>query len=145
MRLLQAGRSVTVSGSEIGPKIVAIMRRLGSEDLSQSQVMSAIENWRNGKLDKESKTADDIAECMKVFAGFGKTLGLAVDAAEHLFKQRGTITLTTGHKAKGLEFDVVYHLDSWLCRGDDQDLNLKYVITTRARKELYEIDSVRIK
>jgi len=145
MRLLQSGRSVTVSGSDIGPKIVAIMRRLGSEDLSQAGVLSAIENWRNAKLDKESKTADDIAECMKVFAGFGKTLGLAIDHAEHLFKQRGTITLTTGHKAKGLEFDVVYHLDSWLCKGDDQDLNLKYVITTRARRELYEIDSVRIK
>jgi ATP-dependent exoDNAse (exonuclease V) beta subunit len=82
---------------------------------------------------------------MKVFAGFGKTLGLAIDHAEHLFAQRGTITLTTGHKAKGLEFDVVYHLDPWLCRDDDQDLNLKYVITTRARRELYEIDSVRIK
>lgn len=145
MRLLQTGRSVAVTGSEIGPKIVAIMRRLGSGDLSTQGVMSAIENWRSAKLDRESKTANDIAECMKVFAGFGKTLGLAIDHAEHLFKQRGTITLTTGHKAKGLEFDVVYHLDSWLCKGDDQDLNLKYVITTRARRELYEIDSVRIK
>jgi|SRR5882672_919798 len=145
MRLLQHGRSVTVAGSDVGPKIIAIMRRLGSEDLSMAGVLSAIENWRNAKLDRESKTADDIAECMKVFAGFGKTLGLAIDHAEHLFKQRGTITLTTGHKAKGLEFDVVYHLDRWLCRGDDQDKNLAYVITTRARRELYEIDSVRIK
>jgi superfamily I DNA/RNA helicase len=145
MRLLQAGRSVTVSGSEIGPKIIAIMRRLGSEDMPLAGVVSAIENWRNQKLDRENKTANDIAECMKVFAGFGKTLGLAIDHAEHLFAQRGTITLTTGHKAKGLEFDVVYHLDPWLCRDDDQDLNLKYVITTRARRELYEIDSVRIK
>jgi superfamily I DNA/RNA helicase len=145
MRLLQSGRSVTISGSEVGPKIIAIMRRLGSEDLSQKGVLSSIENWRNGKMDKESKTANDIADCMKVFAGFGKTLGLAIDHAEHLFKQRGTITLTTGHKAKGLEFDTVYHLDPWLCRGDDQDLNLRYVITTRAMRNLYEIDSARIR
>ena len=145
MRLLQNGRSVSVAGSDVGPKIIAIMRRLGSTDLSQGQVLSAVENWRAQRAEKENKTSEDIAECMKVFAGFGKTLGLAIDHAEHLFKQCGTITFTTGHKAKGLEFDVVYHLDSWLCRGDDQDLNLKYVITTRARRELYEIDSVRIK
>lgn len=145
MRLLQNGRSVSVAGSDVGPKIVAIMRRLGSEDLPTAGVLSAIENWRAQKVEKENKTANDIADCMAVFAKFGKTLGLAIDHAEHLFKQRGTITLTTGHKAKGLEFDIVYHLDSWLCRGDDQDLNLKYVITTRARKELYEIDSIRIK
>jgi len=145
MRLLQNGRSVSISGSDVGPKIIAIMRRLGSEDMPMSGVVSAIENWRNAKLDRESKTAEDIAECMKVFAGFGKTLGLAIDHAEHLFAQRGTITLTTGHKAKGLEFDVVYHLDPWLCKDDDQDLNLRYVITTRARRELYEIDSVRIR
>src|SRR5882762_6367328 len=145
MRMLQSGRSVTVAGSEVGPKIIAIMRRLGSEEMPIHGVVSAIENWRSGKLDRESKTADDIAECMKVFAGFGKTLGLAIDHAEHLFAQRGTITLTTGHKAKGLEFDVVYHLDPWLCKDDDQDLNLRYVITTRARRELYEIDSVRIR
>jgi superfamily I DNA/RNA helicase len=146
MQLLQAGRSVAIAGSEIGPKIISIMRRLGSEDMSAAQVMSAIENWRSAKKDRESKTADDIAECMKVFAGFGKTLSLAVAHAEHLFKQRGTITLTTGHKAKGLEFNTVYHLDPWLCRmDDDQDKNLKYVITTRAKQSLYEIDSERIR
>jgi DNA helicase IV len=143
---LQAGRSVTIAGSEIGPKIISIMRRLGSEDMSMAQVMSAIENWRNAKLDRESKTANDIAECMKVFAGFGKTLFLAIAHAEKLFAQRGTIILTTGHKAKGLEFDTVYHLDPWLCRmDDDQDKNLKYVITTRAKQSLYEIDSERIR
>jgi superfamily I DNA/RNA helicase len=113
--------------------------------MSTAQVLSAIENWRNAKLDRESKTADDIAECMKVFATFGKTLSLAIAHAEDLFKQRGTITLTTGHKAKGLEWETVYHLDPWLCKGDDQDKNLRYVITTRAMKNLYEIDSVRIR
>jgi F-box protein 18 (helicase) len=145
MRLLQAGRSVSVAGSDIGPKIIAIMRRLGSEDMSMAQTLSAIENWRNAKLDRESKTAEDIAECMKVFAGFGKTLSLAIAHAEHLFKQQGTISLTTGHKSKGLEWNTVYHLDPWLCSNEDQDKNLRYVITTRARENLFEIDSVRIK
>lgn len=145
MRLLQSGRSVTVAGSDIGPKIVGIMRRLGPEEMPLHRVVSAIEDWRNEKLDKESKTANDIADCMKVFAGFGSTLSLAIAHAEHLFKQRGTITLTTGHKAKGLEWDTVYHLDPWLCSDEDQDQNLRYVITTRAQTNLFEIDSTRIR
>lgn len=145
VRLLQARRSVSVAGSEIGPKIVGIMRRLGPENMSMSQVVSAIERWRNDKLDKENKSANDIADCMKVFAGMGATLSLAIANAEHLFKQRGTIELTTGHKSKGLEWNTVYHLDPWLCSNEDQDQNLRYVITTRARVNLFEIESVRIK
>jgi ATP-dependent exoDNAse (exonuclease V) beta subunit len=82
---------------------------------------------------------------MVVFAEHGQTLGQAIAYVEHLFSQKGTIRLMTGHKAKGLEFETVYHLDSWLCRDDEQDQNLRYVITTRSADRLYHIDSERIK
>jgi superfamily I DNA/RNA helicase len=62
-----------------------------------------------------------------------------------MFDQQGAIKLLTGHKAKGGEWPIVYHLDPWLCRDDEQDLNLRYVITTRSQQELYEIDSRGIK
>lgn len=61
----------------------------------------------------------------------------------------------SGHKAKGLEFDTVFFLDSFLIpskyslraaeAGDDaalsQEKNLEYVIVTRAKKELLFINS----
>jgi ATP-dependent exoDNAse (exonuclease V) beta subunit len=51
----------------------------------------------------------------------------------------------TGHKAKGLEFDVVYHLDRHLIRlGEEQEDNLRYVIDTRAKDELYYITSAGV-
>jgi ATP-dependent exoDNAse (exonuclease V) beta subunit len=82
---------------------------------------------------------------MRVFATFGETLDQAIAYAEHLFKQQGSIRLLTGHKAKGLEWDIVYHLDPWLIKdNDDQELNLRYVIGTRAKQESYEIDGKRI-
>ena len=86
-----------------------------------------------------------MADCMKVFASHGSTLGTAIAYAEHLFAQKGTIRLMTGHKAKGLEFETVYFLDPWLCREDEQDLNLRYVIQTRSLNNLYEINSGAIK
>jgi ATP-dependent exoDNAse (exonuclease V) beta subunit len=52
----------------------------------------------------------------------------------------GEVQLMTLHKSKGLEFDIVFHLNlhQWILpqyKGDyNQDLNLHYVGLTRARK-----------
>jgi DNA helicase II / ATP-dependent DNA helicase PcrA len=145
LKLLSGGRSVTVSGSDVGPRIIGILRKLGPESLPQLEVLNAIEEWRAEKLSRQSTTASDIADCMGVFAQFGDTLAQAIAYAEHLFKQSGTIQLLTGHKSKGLEWLVVYHLDPFLLREDEQDLNLRYVIQTRAMETYFEIESREIK
>jgi ATP-dependent exoDNAse (exonuclease V) beta subunit len=53
----------------------------------------------------------------------------------------GRIKLMTGHKAKGLEFNRVFFLDRYLLQKKGQDLNVRYVIETRAREALYYVDS----
>lgn len=145
MQLLSAGRSVSVAGSDIGPKLIAIMRKLGSDDYPRQRVLTAIAEWQALREEKESKTAKDLADCMRVFASHGATLGQAVAYAEHLFKQEGTIRLSTAHKAKGMEWEEVYILDRWLMRDEEQDQNLAYVSQTRSMNKLYEIDTARIK
>ena len=145
LRLLGAGWSVSVSGSDVGPRVVSVMKRLGYPEMKQEEVLHAIEVWRQEKLAKGSTSADDLANCMLVFGNHGATLGQAIAYAEHLFKQTGTINLLTGHKAKGLEWSTVYHLDSWLLKEDEQDLNLRYVIGTRAMQNYYEIDSREVR
>lgn len=144
LRFLSNKRGVTISGSDVGPRIIGIMRKLGSDSMSQSQVLDKIAEWHDEKMQKESKSADDIAACMRVFAKLGSTLSSAIANAEHLFAQRGSIQMMTGHKAKGLEFPEVYFLDPWLCKEDEQDLNLRYVIQTRSADRLFEIDSRNI-
>jgi superfamily I DNA/RNA helicase len=143
LRLLASKRGVTVTGTDIGAKIVNIMNKLGPDTMKQEQVLDKIEQWRQDKLAVQSTTASDTADCMRVFASFGKTLSEATGYAEYVFQQRGAITLTTGHKAKGLEWDEVYHLDPFLIRMDkeEQEKNLSYVITTRSKNELYSIES----
>ena len=143
--LLAGGHSVSVAGSDIGPKLLALMRKMGDDSLSQVQVVSAIDGWLEERLARESSTAQDLADCMKVFASFGSTLGTAIAYAEHLFAQKGTIRLMTVHKAKGLEFETVYFLDPWLCRDTEQDLNLKYVAETRSLDSLFYINSKDIR
>lgn len=145
LNLLAAGRSVSVSGSDVGPKIISILRKLGDGEMNKSALLSEIESWRESHLAKSSTSANDIADCMKVFAAYGHSLAQAISYAEHLFQQKGTIRLLTGHKAKGLEFPVVYHLDSWLIGDGEQELNLRYVIQTRAMNSYYEITSKEIR
>jgi len=146
MQLLGSGRSISLAGGDIGPRLIGIMRKLGPETLDRAGLLVAIEEWLKDKLAKESKTAEDAAACMRVFAERGNDLGQAIAYAEHLFKQQGRLHLTTGHKAKGLEWSTVVHLDPWHVRRNpsEQDKNLDYVISTRSRDRLIEIDSEQI-
>lgn len=145
--LLSAGRSISIAGSDIGPRLVGVMRKLGPETLSRQGVMESIAEWEADKAEKESRSAPDMAACMRVFAERGRDLREALAYAEQIFKQKGTILLTTGHKAKGLEWADVIHLDPWLVRKDptQQNKNLDYVISTRSSDRLVEIDSEAIR
>lgn len=145
--LLGAGRSVKVAGSEIGPRLIRLMQRIGEEHDTRADFLAKIEAWKDEKLatSQHAQLIWDQAECMKVFARQGATLAQAIAYAEHLFAQQGTITLMTGHKAKGGEWDHVYHLDPWLIGDSEQEKNLRYVISTRAKQSLYEIDSKAIR
>lgn len=145
-RLLGAGRSISVAGSDIGPRLIAVMKKLGDGSMGRTSMLIAIAEWEADKLAKESKSASDMAACMRIFAEHGTTLDQALAYADHLFKQQGRIYLSTIHKAKGLEWERVYFLDPWLVRKNatDQDKNLDYVASTRSRHTLIEIDSERI-
>ena len=88
LRLLSSGRSVSVSGSDVGPRVIGILRKLGPEDMKQETLFNEIEIWRAEKLAKQSTTANDIADCMRVFTGFGTDLGQAISYAEHLFRDK---------------------------------------------------------
>ena len=120
------------------------MKKLGDSTLPRKDLFTEIEQWREERLVAGSKSANDLADCMRVFAEHGDTLSAAISYAEHIFKQSGTIKLLTGHKSKGLEFDNVFWLDTSLCDDREQDRNLAYVITTRSQNSLTMLDSSSI-
>ncbi len=144
-KLISSGRSVNVLGSELGPRLVGIMKKLGDTSMPRKALLAEIESWREDRLVAGSKSASDLADCMRVFAEHGDSLGQAISYAEHIFAASGTIKLLTGHKSKGLEFDNVFWLDRHLLdMTKEQDMNLAYVIQTRSQNNLTEIDSSTI-
>lgn len=145
--LLAHGHGVNVAGTDIGPRLIKTMQKLGDESMPQYETLAAIDAWAEERLAADSKTARDKAECMRVFARHGDSLGQAIAYAQHLLAQSGSITLLTGHKAKGHEWPNVIHLDPQLVRINpaSQDPNIDYVISTRSSDNLTEIagDNIR--
>lgn len=156
LKLLQYGVGCRLLGSDLGPGLIRTLKKLCGErmEATQAEAMVAVDEWEETMLRKRKNegTVHDKADCLRVFIEFGATLGAAVAYAEHLFKTDGPIQLMSGHKSKGLEFDVVYHLDPWLvpskwATGEalEQELNLKYVIETRAKSTLLKVLSSNLK
>ena len=147
LALLKAGRGVHLVGTDLGPQLTKALKKFGDSDMPQEKVYEAIDLWEQDKLRKARNAAvvADKAECLRVFAGFGPTLGAAIAYCEHIFAARGPIQLLSGHKSKGLEWDTCYHLDPqripspWAKEGEalEQELNVRYVIETRAKQSLY--------
>jgi DNA helicase IV len=117
------------------------MKKLGSPMINKTMTLNAIDKWETERLAAGSRSAEDIADCMRVFAHHGDRLTTMISYAEHIFKQNGTISLITGHKAKGLEYDNVIFLDPHLLDHNEQNQNLRYVIQTRSKNKLTELDS----
>jgi superfamily I DNA/RNA helicase len=149
-KLLRRGRGVKLVGFDIGPNLIRTLTKLGEESLTQEQVGKKIDAWEAEQLlRKPEGTVKDKAECLRVFSSFGPTLGAAIAYAKDLFAQSGPIQLLSGHKAKGLEWETVYHLDPWRIPSAfavtneelEQEQNVRYVIETRAKESLYFMDT----
>jgi superfamily I DNA/RNA helicase len=150
LRLLRAGRGIKLVGMDIGAGLVRIMKKLGPPNLAKTDLAGALDRWLQGELNKNksANVAYEKFECLHVlcFHPAASNLGQAIAFAEDLFKRSGPIQLLSGHKAKGLEFETVIHLDPWripskfVSEGTEeyeQELNVRYVIETRFKKELY--------
>lgn len=144
IRLLRDGRYPELVGNDIGRALIKHLKKLGPDSTTQAAAREAVAQWRDEKLAK-ARNPDrihDQAECLLVFIEEGKTLGDAIAYAERVMSVAGPIKLMTGHKSKGLEFDTVYFMDEHLLnlkRG--QDRNLKYVIQTRSKNQLFYVKS----
>lgn len=151
LKLIRAGKAVTIRGMDISKRLTKILREFGNLDMPREELIGHLLRWRQHKLAEgklSEETIEDRFACLIVFAESSENLRGAIAAAEKLFSSDGPIELLSGHKSKGLEWDNVFHLDSWRIpskfakKGEalEQELNLDYVITTRAKKTLTLID-----
>lgn len=158
-KLLRSGTPCVMLGRDIGKGLIALAKKLMPlDDIPAATCAMLINEWRNSEASlakangKDAKIAgiEDRAECLLAVLDSAsvKTSGELRSALERLFaRDTGRVTLSTIHRAKGLEWDVVLHLDpfripSRFAQGNpaqlQQEMNLKYVAETRTKSVLIE-------
>jgi DNA helicase II / ATP-dependent DNA helicase PcrA len=157
--LLQARVPVRIMGKEIGQGLKALVKKMNSngiENLIQRlEVYTAreVEKARAKKQDQKAEAIQDKTDCVLFLIRSLKETKRNVPGLHEVIDQlfsdaTNTVVLATIHKAKGLEADRVYWLNSSKCPAPwakqawqkQQEVNLCYVATTRAKSELVLIE-----
>jgi superfamily I DNA/RNA helicase len=151
-RLVARGIAAKVKGRDIGKGLVALARKVAGKapmrefltrlDAHMDQQIAALRE-RPARL----QTVRDQAEALEVIyaSTTPATLEALVAAVEGIFDDNGGIvTLSTIHRAKGLEADRVFLLDADRVRiptrsawQAEQEANLHYVALTRSKEALF--------
>jgi len=157
-KLLRSQVGVTMLGRDIGKGLVLLSKKILKDDeLGAAECYALIHRWAEGEAslararDQEEKIEGirDREECLiAVLQGSeAATAGDLRRVLSDLFaRDSGRVTLATGHRAKGLEWDLVVYLDSFRCpskfalkkggKALEQEWNLDYVICTRTKHTL---------
>lgn len=157
-KLIRQGIGCHVLGRDISVGLKALTKKLAPDDsISADIVRGKIADWLQSELSK-ARVAED-PDAADKFTDKADSLTAIMDSSEckdagqlrrmidRLFSvESAPITLSTIHKAKGLEWPAVVHLDPWrvpgkwaLKRGGralEQEHNLKYVAETRTKHTL---------
>lgn len=161
-KLLRQKIGCKMLGRDIGKGLISLSKKiLPLDDLPSTDCLPLIQQWMDSEIslaranEKEGKVAgiEDRGECLiaVIESGGVENAGDLRKALEDLFSRTyGQVTLGTGHRVKGLEYDVVVHINPWLIpskfalraasAGNEsqlkQEQNLKYVIETRSKNTL---------
>lgn len=155
-RLIRANVPVQVLGRDIGAGLKALIRKMNARDIDtleakllawrDRELAKAVKDDDEGKAERIRDQADTLLFLVDALVEGKRTIDALEGGIDWLFedKQRA-VTLCTGHKSKGLEARRVF----WLGRSECpapwarkpwqrvEEINICYVITTRAMAELY--------
>lgn len=150
-----------VLGRDIGQGLIRLIKKMKA--VSIPDLITKLAVYRQKEIEKararddESRIAslEDKLATIDVFideAGAGATIDTLIAEIDALFSDEtgGRLSLSTIHRAKGLEFDRVFILDAHILMPSkyakkawqiQEEINLAYVACTRAKRELYYIFS----
>lgn len=155
LKILKQGKKAIIRGRDIGATLAALVRR--SKAATVTDLLVWIVNWRDDKVAKAAaaKKSDAAIEAIRdqadTLTAIAEECGTPADvlcALSELFHDdKIGVTLSTIHKAKGLEAATVYILGPELLpapwakssQEQEQERNIKYVATTRAMRTLINV------
>jgi len=163
-RFIRQGKACRVLGREIGAGLVNMINKVrGKRVTNLDQLEDKLEQYAErekarlmakGKEDQAGALMDKL-ETINIFIEQlpedDRTIDRLIANIEGMFtdNNKGLLTLCTIHKAKGQEWNKVFLLDRHLMPSkyarqkwqQEQEANCAYVAVTRAKQELYFIES----
>lgn len=148
-----------IMGREIGQGLKALVSKLNAKGIDG--LVSKLEVWADREVEKavakkndaKVEAIQDKSDCLLCLIDglpeTNRTIPALLALIDSLFSDTGTgVVLATIHKSKGLEADNVFWLNFSQCPAkwakmewqQEQERNLCYVATTRAKKALYLIE-----
>lgn len=147
MSLLRSGKRTRIAGRDIGAGLTALVRKLKGRSIPD--LLKKINAWRDREIDRllamdredRVEAIVDKAEMIIGLCDGAESVDDLIDWVEALFTddglgQQGIITCSSVHRAKGLEADRVFVLQETLRDHTVEEMNIRYVAITRAKKEL---------
>lgn len=161
--LLQRDVPCRILGKDIGKQLATLVKKMRAVNLEDFLIK--LNEWeiretaRAQAEDRSPERLEDQATCLRFFVDCldedSRTVDSLLAKIELMFTDetnggtRSRVTLSTIHKAKGLEFPVVFLLDWFLLPSryakqewqQRQERNLQYVAVTRSMDKLFYINS----
>lgn len=144
LQMIASGRRAKIQGRDLGTNLSALVRKMHAQGVDG--LKDKIDAWRRRECErlekrgKDSSAVTDKADCVLALAEGARTVPEVIAKIESLFNDlddTNAVTLSSTHKAKGLERDRVFMLiDTYRAGKSREEDNLVYVATTRARHEL---------
>ena len=143
LKLLRRNKPFSITNDGFLKSFNSILKKMEEKDFE-----TAIQEWsvHAKKVNKNREKVDEIENTLRMLAKEVKTVKAASAYLRQIIQKKGSPLLSTVHKAKGREWDTVTILDDYLFdyTKNPQDFNLEYVATTRARFNLFYVDSRKI-
>lgn len=160
-KLLRRGKACRVLGRAIGEGLISLIKKMDAKSLDELD--RKLDSYREREVqrlmakgkEEQAEAVHDKVDTVKIFIDqvpeTDRTINRLVSMITGLFSddKRNILTLATIHKSKGLEWPRVFILDAFLMPSrwarqewqKAQEVNCQYVAVTRAKSELYYIES----
>lgn len=146
LEFIRCGVPATIQGRDIGKNLINLIKKSRKDNITQ--LLYWLDTWKKkeitrlSKKDREFGHIIDKAACLEAIADSCSNISHLKSKILELFEdtdEKDRITLSTIHKAKGLQRDVVFVLNNTFMGNSKEERNLRYVAVTRSAGELYYV------
>lgn len=143
---ISQGKPANIQGRDLGNNLLSLIKKSKCKKIDK--FLEWVDKWSKKEIarlqekDKDIEPVVDKVECFKALSDGCNSVVELTGNIDKLFIDKDDakkIILSTVHRAKGLEREVVYLLDWTFKYFNQEEKNIRYVSITRSKKELYYV------